>query len=197
MKQGIDQILDQLPPIIRKIPNFEKYLQSSGIEADTKWKMLKDIIDQLNPYTATWALSYWENLVGLDNSGRPIQFRRGMVIAMIARAHGMPRKKFINLIADYNNDPNTNVIELFSEYELQIETTINYEEISMQDFMDFVSLIIPAHLGWHLRQMIEPDAPTDMYVGEVIDNITERVWCTTQPAPATRKTRTRKKKETI
>ena len=75
------RLMDYLPenyPASRETAAFQEALQP---EADALWAARDGLLAQLDPYTATWGLDYWERALGIwgwsCGAGRSRQSFRG------------------------------------------------------------------------------------------------------------------------
>lgn len=132
----------------RETAAFQNALQP---EADAIWEARDQLLAQLNPYTATWGLWYWEDALGLRAcEGFPLDVRRRQVAAKLqGRAATTP--KVVREVAETLLGTNVAVLEHFSEcrVELLVEGGGQLPP-GTAALKSRLREIMPAHLDWAL-----------------------------------------------
>lgn len=136
---------------IYKSKVFSKILQSQQVQIDNLSSNLIDIENQAYIHTATWALKYWEEELGINcDNNDTIENRRSKCLAKIRGYGNVTIEKIKNICLSYVYD--TNVIEYFDKYKFKIEL-INkkgYKE-NITDLIEIINLIKPAHLELEMK----------------------------------------------
>lgn len=133
-------------PASRETVAFQEALQP---EVDVVWQARDDLLAQLDPYTATWGLDYWEDSLGLANGqGVEAEVRRRAVAAKLqGRAATTP--EVVKNVAQTLLGVPVNVIEVFGEYRVELAVEPGFvpgaELIRLKEQLRG---IMPAHLDW-------------------------------------------------
>ena len=130
------ELMSYLPenyPVSRETVAFQNAIQP---EVGVLWDARDDLLVQLDPYTATWWLDYWEASLGLSNGqGLDLDTRRRTVVAKLqGRATTTP--EVVETVAETLLGVPITVVELFGY--LPPPRAIRLRE-QMRDIM-------PAHL---------------------------------------------------
>ncbi len=127
---------------------FQKALQP---EVDAVWRARDELSAQLNPYTATWGLWYWEDALGLGASeGLSVDVRRRQIATKLqGRAATTPM--VVQDVAETMLGVPVTVIEHFGEYLVEIEVYSGGKLPAGADVLKrSLREIMPAHLDWAL-----------------------------------------------
>ena len=135
-------------PASRETVAFHEALQP---EVGLMWQARDDLLAQLNPYTATWGLNYWEDGLGLA-SGQALDLdtRRRLIVAKLqGRAATTP--EVLKTVAETLLGVPVEVIELYSEYTVMLAAEAGYRPgAGMEQIRRQLRDIMPAHLDWQL-----------------------------------------------
>lgn len=141
------ELMSYLPenyPVSRETVAFQNAIQP---EVGVLWDARDDLLVQLDPYTATWGLDYWEASLGLSNGqGLDLDTRRRTVVAKLqGRATTTP--EVVETVAETLLGVPITVVELFGEYMVLLVTPAGYlprpRAIRLREQMRD---IMPAHL---------------------------------------------------
>lgn len=145
------ELMSYLPenyPASRETAAFQQALQP---EVNTVWTARDDLLAQLNPYTATWGLWYWEDALGLGTcEGLSLDIRRRQVVAKLqGRATTTP--VVVKDVAETMLGVPVKVVEVFGEYRVELEVDGGGKLPAGVDALKRrLREIMPAHLDWAL-----------------------------------------------
>lgn len=145
------ELMSYLPenyPASRETVAFQEALQP---EADAIWEARDQLLAQLNPYSATWGLWYWEDALGLVAcEALPLDTRRRQIAAKLqGRAATTPQ--VVKDVAETMLGVPVAVIERFGEY--LVELVVDGEgtlPAGTGVLKERLREIMPAHLDWAL-----------------------------------------------
>lgn len=128
---------------------IDKILKTFSIEINDLENARIEMINQLQPETATYALSRWENDYRLENKENyEAEFRRSIIVARM-RGNGTCTKEFIKSVALSYGNGEVEVIEPngVDDFTLVIKF-VGKKGIppNLKDFKKTIEEIIPAHL---------------------------------------------------
>lgn len=135
-------------PDSRETVAFQLALQP---EVDVMWLARDDLLAQLNPYTATWGLDYWEDALALGaNQGLGLDVRRRQVVAKLqGRATTTPA--LLKAVAETLLGFPVTVMEYFSDYWVELNVGSDGKlPPGVFQLKERLRDIMPAHLGWGL-----------------------------------------------
>lgn len=138
-------------PASRETAAFQRALQP---EVELIWRARDELLAQLNPYTATWGLDYWEDGLGLANGqGLNLDVRQRLIVAKLqGRAATTP--EVLKTVAETLLGAPVEVTELYSEYTVMLSAEAGYQPgPGMEQIRRQLRDIMPAHLDW---QMVFP-----------------------------------------
>lgn len=160
------QLMSYLPEnylASRETAAFQSALQP---EADAIWEARDQLLAQLNPYTATWGLWYWEDALGLRAcEGFPLDVRRQQVAAKLqGRAATTP--KVVKEVAETLLGTNVVVLEHFGEYRVELLVEGGGQlPPGTEALKSRLREIVPAHLDWALVIPLLRRIPTRLLLG--------------------------------
>ena len=118
-------------------------------EIDLIWNAREALLAQLDPYTATWGLSFWEAAFGLKPSEtEDMDSRRRAVTAKI-RGVGTATLEMIRKTAEAQTGCSAEVIEYATQNSFDLWLRGMAADVSALNSV--LSEIIPAHLQWNCR----------------------------------------------
>lgn len=132
----------------RETAAFQKALQP---EADALWEARDELLAQLDPWSATWGLWYWENALGLGAcEGLSLDTRRRQITAKLqGRAATTPR--VVRDVAETMLGAPVTVVEAFGEYRVELKVDSGGKLPAGTDALKRrLREIMPAHLDWAL-----------------------------------------------
>lgn len=151
------ELMSYLPELYRESPEMVAIQQAIQPELELMWQGRDDLLAQLDPNTATWGLSYWEDALGLTtNTALPVDQRRTRIIARL-RGMGTTTVAVIKSVVEtFCPGCEVSVIEHYSEYLVEIHLTITDQAVADNDGLrDVLGLIMPAHLAWGFSFTLE------------------------------------------
>lgn len=135
-------------PASRETVAFQEALQP---EVNTIWEARDQLLSQLNPYSATWGLWYWEDALGLGAcEALPLDTRRRQIAAKLqGRAGTTPQ--VVKDVAETMLGVPVAVVERFGEYLVELVVdgggTLPAGTGALKGRL---REIMPAHLDWAL-----------------------------------------------
>lgn len=150
MKEDRVDILQHLPPFLRKDKQFQETNNSDSEEHEKIRLELQELLDQLFIKSATWGLDYWEKLLGIESTeGTDIGLRRKEVIYRLKKPGSVTNAFLTKLINQFISDNAGFIIPYNEEYRIEIlyhgGTILDYSKLR-----DAINLYIPAHIGYKL-----------------------------------------------
>lgn len=133
---------------------FQKSLETAEIQTaiESVYEGFKNAVDDLENQmyidTATWALTYWEQLYALPNGeGKDISERRANIKSRL-RGYGTCTKEHIRNVAESFTNGSVTVIEHPEEYAFSITfTSVIGIPPNIEDLEKTIEAIKPAHLS--------------------------------------------------
>lgn len=145
------ELMSYLPenyPDSQETVTFQEALQT---EANLMWQARDELQAQLNPYTATWGLWYWEDALGLGAcEGLELDVRRRQIVAKL-QGRGTTTPAVVKAVAETMLWVPVRVIEIFGECRVELEVDSNgYLPAGTDALKRRLWEIMPAHLDWAL-----------------------------------------------
>lgn len=145
------ELMSYLPenyPDSRETVTFQGALQP---EVNLMWQGRDELLAQLNPYTATWGLWYWEDALGLGAcEGLNLDTRRRQIVAKL-QGRDTTTPAVVKAVAETMLWVPVKVIEVFGEYRVELEVDSNgYLPAGTDALKRRLQEIMPAHLDWAL-----------------------------------------------
>lgn len=143
------ELMSYLPenyPASRETVAFQEALQP---EVGILWEARDDLLAQLDPYSATWGLDYWEDALGLSNGqGLELGARRRVIVAKLqGRATTTP--EVVKTVTETILGVPVEVVEVFDEYRVELVVPAGFvpgDELARLKAQ--LRGIMPAHLDW-------------------------------------------------
>mgnify|MGYP002510825335 FL=1 len=135
-------------PASRETTAFQEALQP---EVALLWEVRDDLLAQLDLYTATWGLDYWEDALGLLNGqGVDLDTRRRQIAAKLqGRATTTPQ--VVKDVAETLLGVQVRVVEIFGEYRVELVGEDGFRPgIGAVRLRAQLRDIMPAHLDWQI-----------------------------------------------
>ncbi len=135
-------------PASRETVAFQEAIQP---EIGELWRLRKEFLLQLNPYTATWGLPLWERALGLTaSSALETDVRRRAVVAKL-QGLGTTTVPVVRDLAETLLGAPVRVTEHYGEYRVELETdggeTLPGGALPLRERLE---AIMPAHLDWQV-----------------------------------------------
>ena len=135
-------------PASRETTAFQEALQP---EVVLLWEVRDNLLAQLDLYTATWGLDYWEDALGLLNcQGIDLDTRRRQIAAKLqGRATTTPQ--VLKDVAETLLGVQVRVVEIFGEYRVELVSEDGFRPgIGAARLRAQLQDIMPAHLDWQI-----------------------------------------------
>ena len=155
------RLMDYLPENYRASRETAAFQRALQPEADGLWAARDSLLAQLDPYTATWGLDYWEDALGLLNGqGMDLDARRRTVAAKL-QGKGPTTADTIRNVAETFLGAAVTVVEVFGEYrvELWAEGGLLPLKAGAARLWGQLRDILPAHLDFQIVIPMEPSLP--------------------------------------
>lgn len=163
MKEDKVDILQHLPAFLKKDKQFQGANDADSEEHDRIRFALQDLLDQLFVESATWGLSRWEELLGIEVKAESTEVeRRAEIIRRLQKPKSVTEEFLEKLINMYIADESGKVTADTSDYSVEIRfNAVSHEALSK--IIHGVKTYIPAHLG--LKGKIDYKHERTLYVG--------------------------------
>lgn len=127
---------------------FQEALQP---EVEALWRLRQAFLLQLDPYTATWGLPYWEDSLGLNGSeGLSLDIRCRQVVAKL-QGRGATTVEVVRELAETLLGMPVTVTEWYSEYRVELEADgMDGLPEGALPLRERLEEIMPAHLDWQI-----------------------------------------------
>lgn len=162
MRQNNVNILKYLPEFLAKDDNFKAVADTCSAEHDRIRLQTQDIFQQLFIETATWGLSYWENVLRVKpNAGDDYIQRRNRILMRFQSVQTTTPAYIESLVKRYMSAGS--VVEVEEEnpdYDFRIVTT-NGNILYIADMVEAINMAKPAHLGYGIAIKKELDFADD------------------------------------
>lgn len=142
-------LMSYLPLVLQENKTMQVIQKVNGQEIGTVKSAIADLLDQLFIETATWGLSRWEKVYGLDTDvNKNYAYRRERIKARKNSKGTVTKQMIINIASCFSGGEAT-VIEYPREYRFVIKF-IGVKGIpgNMKDLTDTINEIKPSHLAF-------------------------------------------------
>ncbi len=118
-------------------------------ETEMLWQARDEMLEQLDPDTATWGLKYWEAAFGIPvDESKELDYRRTRVKSKI-RGTGTVTKEMVQNVSESFSHGEVEVTEYPGESRLEIRFVSRVgRPPNLDDLEDTLLEIIPAHLAF-------------------------------------------------
>lgn len=148
MRSDKVNILKYLPSFLNKDKQFQAANDADSEEHDTVRILLHDLLDQCYVSTATWGLSLWEELVGLEVPSADNYESRRANVEVLLRSNQSVTKKFLEtILSKFVSGGSVNVIDIPSNYQIQVDVDVK-TSLDWQALLKALRVWIPAHIGY-------------------------------------------------
>ena len=139
-----------LPPFLLDSEILNYLFVQYQAESDNLDDNTQDLLNQLFPQTATWALKYWEQMCGIAiNESLDIIVRRNKVLAVISAYNPVSPYVMKNLLKHFAQD--AEIIQDFANYSFTVNLiTTNMFNFALDDIINSIETNKPAHLNYSL-----------------------------------------------
>lgn len=156
-------ITQYLPPFLKKDPHFRAVCEACSWEHENIRNAILDALNQFFVEKATWGLSRWEELLGIEVKAESTEVeRRAEIIRRLQKPKSVTEEFLEKLINLYIADESGEVTADTSDYSVEIRfNAVSHEALSK--IIHGVKTYIPAHLG--LKGKIDYKHERTLYVG--------------------------------
>ena len=140
-------LLDYLPESYQNSPETVDLLEAIGQQTDTLYDRYLDFLNQHQVCTATWSLSFWEQIYGIPaDVSKPEQERREILYSKM-RAIGSVTPEMIRKLAAAFSEGEPVVTEFPSEYRFTVFVTQSLDHPTyLHGLYTAIEEMKPAHL---------------------------------------------------
>ncbi|HIT31691.1 MAG TPA: DUF2313 domain-containing protein [Candidatus Enterenecus stercoripullorum] len=164
-------LMNYLPDWNKDSPETVTIQEAIQPEITKLWEARDDLLLQLNPWTATWGLDYWENGLGLQSLPQENLAQRRANVAAKLRARETTTPALVREVSETILGVPVTVKEIFSGYRVEICFDAQGElPEGMEALRTQLDQIMPAHLAWDFLITMTPS----LYVGGHFTS-----WCST------------------
>jgi uncharacterized protein YmfQ (DUF2313 family) len=169
IKENFVNLIKYVPDFIYNDPSTQPIFLAQGRELGTVRYYIQDLINQCFINTATWALDIWEKEYGIiPNIDDTIETRRSRILAKKKGWQTITVDVIKNICNEFVDQT---TIETHNEeyyFKLFLEN-INKGFINfLQDLIDIIEELKPAHLGVHYE--LTETTKSNLYLGSVTCN---------------------------
>lgn len=141
---------------VHKVYRQDKWLnaiyKSTGIDLNSLGGNIQDLINQINPSTATWGLNIWENELKINTDINKSYEERREVVKAKLWSYGTTTKQMIKNTAQAFSGGECDVIEDNSDYAFTVQFIgILGIPKNLEAFKEILEDIKPAHLGYDFK----------------------------------------------
>ncbi|KOF56820.1 phage portal protein [Clostridium sp. DMHC 10] len=141
---------------VHKVYRQDKWLneifKATGIDLDSLGGNIQDLINQLNPSTATWGLNLWENELNIPTDINESYEERREVIKAKLWSYGTTTKQMIKNAAEAFSGGEVNIIEHPENYSFTVQFVgVLGIPKNLEAFKEMLETIKPAHLGYDFK----------------------------------------------
>lgn len=139
---------DYLPKYYHELKQAQAILDTESVEIERLNSEIKDVLDQFFIDTATWGLSRWEYICGIETDNSKTYEERRAVIKSKLRGAGTASVTLIKEVVEAYDGGSVDVEENNAEYEVII-TFIDTRGVptNIEDTKRALAEVIPAHLA--------------------------------------------------
>lgn len=151
------RLTDYLPEWYKHSAEMTTIQDAIQAECDELWSIRDDLQRQLDPYTATWGLSYWEDGLGIARDETKSQSQRVSGIVSKLRGRDTTTIEMIKSVCDSFINSRFEVEELFDQYLLRVTAVVTgvSEVPDVTEIELALRELVPAHLALHVRARLE------------------------------------------
>ena len=142
-------LINLLPELYVASPETVDLQNAFGQEITAAQAARDDFMLQLNTDTATWGLSLWEALYGIEpDVSKSYEYRRTRIVSKM-RGAGTTTAALIQNVAESFSNGNVEIIEVAAEYRFDVKFvgTLGIPP-NMDDLTAAIEQIKPAHLAY-------------------------------------------------
>lgn len=138
------QMLDYILPIYDNDAYMLNIFEANGKELDDLWDTVKSVREQVYPQFASWSLSHWEDMLGIDANRLSVEERRQKVLVELNRYAPITRKRMEDIVNQFVPTKDAEVIEFITDYAFEVVLPI--ASMANERLKKTVEEVKPAHL---------------------------------------------------
>ena len=164
-------MIELYPQRYQNIPEFKKVQEALDVWNHKLWEDKEDFFLQLNVETATWGLSAWEEMLGIQTHSGSYTERRERVLSKLRRMGTMTLGAIKNIAESFVED-GVVVTEYPAEYHFDIAFMGKGIPKRIVDLTNVIEEMKPAHLTYQLVYQFFTHAERSTYTHEQLGHYT-------------------------
>lgn len=146
-----DDLKSHVPEAISQLKEFTELYNTQGIELDSIYYAITDVVNQCFVSTASWGLSEWERFLKLPTDETlQYEIRRAKVLAKLNQNMQVTPSQMA-VIAASASGVNASVTENIDDYTFRVELVSQGKALNIQVVLDAVNEAKPAHLAYEVE----------------------------------------------
>lgn len=170
-----DDLKSHVPEAISQLKEFTELYNTQGVELDTIYYAVNDVVNQCFVNTATWGLTEWERFLALAiDESLQYELRRAKILAKLNQNMQVTPEQMA-IIASSASGLEAYVVENVADYTFRVELVSQGKYLNIQVVLDAINEAKPAHLDYE----IGIDYPSIVAIKsvELINVPSELVYC--------------------
>ena len=161
--------LDYITPIYQEAKTALWIMEAMGLEVDLIVKWIEDIVRQILPQTADWALDYWEQEYHLSvSSTTSMEERREKVLTAVRTRAPMNPEKLEEILEIIFKIEKVKVIERIAKNTFEVQLYKQFLEEEWEVVFKTIEKYKPAHLILEAKSILETPFDTNCYIDGVV-----------------------------
>lgn len=143
-----DKLKALVPEAISQLIEFTEIYSTQGVEIDSIYGAVDDIVNQCFVNTATWGLAYWEHVLNIPTDvTKEAAYRRDVILSKI-KGVGTVTVSLIDTISESYDNGEIDIIEHPDTYSFEVKFVGTFGlPPNLQDLKDAINNVKPAHLN--------------------------------------------------
>ncbi len=158
-------LIDHYAARWRNIPEFKALQDALDYWAEKLQIDWEDFLSQLNIVTATWGLTYWEELLGIKHASDSDYMTRREIVTGRIRRTGTTTKAAIKNIAEGFIDGSASVVQYTSQYAFRVILEVSRYPENIKEITTALEEVKPAHLVMKMLIRILRQDNLPLYTG--------------------------------
>ncbi len=169
--------LDYITPIYQEAKTALWLMEAMGLEADLIIKWVEEIVQQILPQTADWALDYWEQEYNLPvHPDISLEERREKVLTAVRTRAPMNPEKLEEVLEIIFKIEKAKVIERTAKNTFEVQLYKQFLEDEWAVVFKTIEKYKPAHLILEAKSILETPFSIECYIdGAVFGPVLETI----------------------
>lgn len=161
--------LDYITPIYQEAKIALWIMEAMGLEVDLIVKWIEEIVQQILPQTADWALNYWEQEYDLPvHPDIPIEERREKVLTAVRTRAPMNPEKLEEVLEIIFKIEKAKVIERTAKNTFEVQLYKQFLEDEWAVVFKTIEKYKPAHLILEAKSILETPFSIECFIDGVV-----------------------------